>query len=160
MTSSNSLDLQALVGVTILVVDDDPLLRVATSATLRGGRHHAAVVLEADSIRAACKVVHEVEGRLDAVVLDSVAPGGDLGRVLEALAEYASGPGVVLFTGVGEVIAVREGARLRADRIVLKPASPNMLVSAVVQALEAARARRIVVTDVPVVGSRGEDPRE
>lgn len=81
-------------SATVLVADDDPLVRTVLRMALASLGHR---VLEARSVS---EVVHfEAESAIDLVILDVNMPGGSTSESLDALATRSPRPRVLLLSG-------------------------------------------------------------
>lgn len=108
--------------VTVLVVEDDPSLRLLCSVNLELEGHK---VLEAPTVPAARKFI-ETE-RIDVVLLD-VHVGGESGYDLIEPIRGLKGPPIVLMSGTAEV---GEAERNRVDAVLPKPFDPEDLTALV-----------------------------
>jgi DNA-binding response OmpR family regulator len=108
--------------VTVLVVEDDPSLRLLCSVNLELEGHK---VLEAPTVPAARKLI-ETE-RIDVVLLD-VHVGGESGYDLIEPIRRLEGPPIVLMSGTAEV---GEAERNRVDAVLPKPFDPEELTALV-----------------------------
>src|SRR5205814_5868446 len=77
-----------LVGQTVLVVEDEPLLRGMAEQVLTAAGYR---VISAGSGEDALRVVHEHTGRVDAVVSDVMMPGMDGRELVEELRKRRAG---------------------------------------------------------------------
>ena len=119
---------------TILLVEDDRLLRAATGALLR---RRGYVVLEAADGAEALSVWREQNASIALLITDLVMPGGIDGRSLGGQLQSEKPTLAVIFTsGYDPGIAGRE-LRLDSGQVFLpKPASPEDLLAAIEQGLE------------------------
>jgi CheY-like chemotaxis protein len=90
----------ALDSVTVLVVDDDPLVLMNTSAMLEDLGHE---VLEATTAEQALRVLRRSADDIDLVITDQMMPGMTGTQLIEALqAEHVDVP-VILASGYAEL---------------------------------------------------------
>jgi PAS domain S-box-containing protein len=91
---------------TILLVEDNPFVRGATSETLKSAGH---VVIEAEDAAGAERVLHGSEPPIDVLLIDKMLPGGRFGTdVIEQVHREAPQIAAVLMSGVGAVVGDRE----------------------------------------------------
>lgn len=119
-----------LSGLTILVLDDEPLLRRHIVATLE---RMGADVTAADTFKAARKLASEFS--FDFALLDVNLPDGRGTDLLREKA-FGSNTGIVIMTAEGGISAAVEAIKLGALDYLAKPFEPEAL------ALVLARARR------------------
>lgn len=119
-----------LAGLTVLVVDDEPLLRRHIVATLE---RLGADVSAADSVAAARR--HAAQSGFDFVLLDVHLPDG-LGTDLLKEKAFGNHAGVVVMTAEGGIQGAVEAMKLGAIDYLPKPFEPEAL------ALALARGRR------------------
>ncbi|MGH7631580.1 MAG: PAS domain S-box protein, partial [Gemmatimonadales bacterium] len=112
---------------TVLVVDDEPLLRALAIRTLTSIGYRCLVAADAEE---ALRLVEE-QDRLDLVITDVVMPGMSGGSLGERLAVLRPTLPVLFTSGFADEDVIRRGL-LRAGRPFLqKPFSPNDLARAV-----------------------------
>ena len=135
-------------GHRVLVVDDDPAIRVICRETLLARGHE---VLEAESCREAVRVVREERPEL--LVIDVSLPDGDGFSLLESLAHERETAdfGAVFVTAYGEIADKVRGFRLGADDYLGKPFEPKELAARVEAVLRRRQAAQSVspVTRLP-----------
>ena len=136
---------------TILVVDDDPIVRDVVVRYLERDGHRTLVAEDGD--RAEELLARE---RLDLVVLDVMLPGKDGLALCRSLRPRSSLP-VILLTARGEEADRIVGLELGADDYVTKPFSPRELAARVRALLRRAAATpdppaRIAFGDVVLDG--------
>jgi CheY-like chemotaxis protein len=109
---------------TILIVDDEPNIRLTLRAALEADGHE---VLEAANGEEALDVVVRQSPRL--MILDLSMPVMDGMTVLERLSnmELAQRPGVVVLTAYGSIAAAVQAMRLGARDFIEKPSTPDEL---------------------------------
>ena len=135
-------------GHRVLLVDDDPAIRLICRETLLGRGHE---VLEAESCREAVRVFRDKRPEL--LVIDVSLPDGDGFSLLESLAHEreAADFGVVFVTAYGEIADKVRGFRLGADDYLGKPFEPKELAARVEAVLRRRQAAQSVspVTRLP-----------
>ena len=125
-------------GATILVVDDDPLVRAFTSEVLR---LEGFFVLEAAGTAEGLQTAAEHRGRIDLLISDVVMPHGDGCRdLVEGLGEMRPTTKLLYISGHPEVNVARSGASLSAA-FLQKPFTVDMLVEKVRTVLDAEEVR-------------------
>jgi two-component system NtrC family sensor kinase len=119
---------------TILLVEDEPALRVLTGMVLR---RHGYQVLEAEQGVAALRVWNEHSGTIDLLLTDLVMPDGIGGMELAARLRERSGQLRVIFTsGYNADISGRELSLQSGQLFIQKPASPALLLETVRRCLD------------------------
>jgi PAS domain S-box-containing protein len=117
---------------TILLVEDNPLVRSAASLTLKNAGHQ---VIEAEDAAGAERVLHEKSTPIDVLVIDKMLPGGRFGTdVLEQVHREAPQIAAVLMSGVGAVVADHEV-------FLAKPFTSSELTRAIAEARRRAGTR-------------------
>ncbi|MCG7364514.1 response regulator, partial [Roseomonas sp. ACRSG] len=113
-------------GETVLVVDDEPVIRMLVVEVLQDLGYAA---LEAADGAAALELLQE-EGRLDLLVTDVGLPGGLNGRQL-ADAARAGRPGlkVLFITGFAETAALGNGRLEPGMQVMTKPFALDALAT-------------------------------
>jgi DNA-binding response OmpR family regulator len=119
------MSLSDFAGRSVLVVDDEPMVREVVSAYLS---REGFVVTEIGDGRSALE--HLRNQHTDLVVLDVMLPEADGLTVLSALREKGDTP-VILLTARGEETDRVLGLELGADDYVVKPFSPRELAARV-----------------------------
>jgi DNA-binding NtrC family response regulator len=104
--------------LTVLVVDDETLLRWAIGELLRRGGH---TVLEAASAAGAREVMDRTSARIDVVLLDYRLPDSNDLRLLDEIRQRLPHAGVVLMTAFGTRDVVEGALDRGAYRVVNKP---------------------------------------
>jgi two-component system, cell cycle sensor histidine kinase and response regulator CckA len=122
---------------TILVVDDEPLVRAFTSEVLGLEGY---VVLEAAGPAEGLRVAAEHPGPIDLVISDVVMPGGDGRDLVERLGRMRPTIKALYISGHIEANVAR-GGTLRSAAFLQKPFTMNVLVEKVSAVLDAAEAR-------------------
>lgn len=117
----------------VLIVDDEPGVREALAATLRG----KCEVRVAASAEEALEMV--AESRVDVVTLDVNMPGMDGLELLERLRQIDVDTEALIVTGYGSLETAVTGLRLRACDYLTKPFDREQVESAI----ERAAARRL-----------------
>jgi len=121
---------------TILVVDDEALIRWSLSERLKADGYH---VLEADSGRAALEALSE---GVDLVLLDYRLPDTDGVSVLRKIKEFDQDILVILLTAYASVETAVEAMKLGAYHFANKPFNLDEVMATVERALETTRLRR------------------
>ena len=125
-------------NATILVVDDDPLIRWSLGERLKSDGYH---VLEAETGAAAVERIHD---GVDLVILDYRLPDTDGLTVLREIKKYDPDILVILLTSFVNVETAVEAMRLGAFHFANKPFNLDEISATVVRALETTRLRREV----------------
>jgi PAS domain S-box-containing protein len=115
-------------GETVLVVDDEPVVRELALVSLRQAGFHAVGAADGE---AAVAFVRDHPGTIAAVVLDMVMPGGGGEQVLPRLRALRPGLPVVLSSGYAPTT---EGRLAGAAGWLPKPWGPSQLIEAVLAA--------------------------
>jgi DNA-binding response OmpR family regulator len=128
-----------LAGVTVLIVDDEPVVRAAMEDILAvfGARVHCA-----GSVAEGTAVAARLGGGVDAVVVDLGLRNPSTGTVLKPWAAACPGAALRVVSGTDRLEAER---RLEADvgcALLLKPFSAGDLVAALESVLAARRSGR------------------
>jgi putative two-component system response regulator len=121
----------------ILVIDDEPIVRMLVAEILETAGHDVAV---ADSAEQALAIFEAEE--LELVVSDVVMPGLSGLELLEAVRARTASLPVILITGAGTYETLSEALARGAAGLVTKPFSHAELQSAVAEALERASRSR------------------
>ncbi|MBK8941574.1 MAG: response regulator [Polyangiaceae bacterium] len=116
---------------TILMVDDDDLVRGALAATLTGLGYRT---LEANGAAAAVLAFREHGAEVTAVVLDMVMPGPGSRAVFEAMRAQDPGVVVLLLSGSPMDEDVQALLDAGASGFLMKPCSPKVLAQALAEA--------------------------
>ena len=125
-------------NATILVVDDEPLIRWSLSERLKSDGYE---VLEAETGRAALEKLPE---GVDLVLLDYRLPDTDGVTVLRKIKEFDQDILVILLTAYASVETAVEAMKLGAYHFANKPFNLDEVAATVERALEATRLRREV----------------
>jgi DNA-binding response OmpR family regulator len=123
-------------GRSVLVVDDEPMVREVLSAYL--SRDGFTVTVAGDGTTALQQIDADDP---DLIVLDVMLPGADGLSILSALRERRDTP-VILLSARGDESDRVLGLELGADDYVVKPFSPRELATRVRAVLKRARAPR------------------
>jgi DNA-binding NarL/FixJ family response regulator len=121
----------------ILLVDDEPLLRLTMSSDLQDAGY--AVDTAEDGHRACANLA---ENSYDVVVTDLVMEGIDGMQVLQEAKRCDPTCGVILITGYGDMNSVIEALRLGADDYLLKPYKREELIFRLARCLEKGQLQR------------------
>lgn len=127
----------------VLVVEDDPTLRLGLTKTLRSAGY--AVLTAATGPEG---IAAAVDHRPDAILLDVMLPGKNGFEVCEAIRRHDADVPVIMLTAKGEEEDRVRGLRLGADDYVVKPFGVSELLARVDAAL---RRRRIAARAVDQV---------
>ncbi|MGH9131956.1 MAG: response regulator [Acidimicrobiales bacterium] len=115
-------------ATTVVVVEDEPLLRAGLSGLL-GAEGHLRVVGEAADGREAIAVIRET--RPDVALLDIRMPLLDGIAVTRTVTAEAGGPRVLLLTTFASEESMMEGLSAGASGFLLKSASPEQVIAAI-----------------------------
>ncbi|HET6335097.1 MAG TPA: ATP-binding protein [Polyangiales bacterium] len=107
---------------TIVIVDDEPLVRRATRGLLEQGGYRVLECCDGDE---ALRVVERERGAIDLVILDRSMPGLSGEEVFDRLESLAHGVPVVLLTGQ----PATSSAANRAAAVLSKPVELSMLLT-------------------------------
>jgi DNA-binding NarL/FixJ family response regulator len=121
----------------ILLVDDEPLLRLTMSSDLQDAGY--AVDTAEDGHRACANLA---ENSYDVVVTDLVMERIDGMQVLQEAKRCDPTCGVILITGYGDMNSVIEALRLGADDYLLKPYKREELIFRLARCLEKGQLQR------------------
>jgi CheY-like chemotaxis protein len=127
-------------GTTVLVVDDEPVVRMLVRMAL--SKAGVAVAEAADAAEAAAAVRAAVRP-FDLILLDLSLPGVDGAALIPEFRRRAPGTRVLVVSGLLE----DDGAGLGADGFLAKPFTRSTLVEAVWQVLAAPGRPRWAVDD-------------
>jgi len=121
---------------TVLVVEDDPLVRGITSRALRGAGYR---VLEAGDGREAIEVVGEASGPVDLVVTDVVMPGMSGPTLAEELAARVPRLRVLFVSGYSREAMAERGVPEAGPGFLAKPFTASALLERVRLLLDGGR---------------------
>jgi DNA-binding NtrC family response regulator len=110
--------LTELKPLTVLLVDDEPLIRWAVSQSLSEAGYEVA---EAGDAAGALRAVTTAQLAFDVILLDFRLPDSDDFKLLTAIRTRAPQSAVVLMTASGTPEMVAEADRLGVFRVVNKP---------------------------------------
>jgi two-component system cell cycle sensor histidine kinase/response regulator CckA len=113
-------------GETILVVEDEDLLRTAVSKTLR---KKGFSVVEASDGSAALDLIRANKNSINVVLLDVTLPGISSREVLEETQRIRPGLKVVLTSAYGKETVTASFAGLRVEHFIQKPFQLDDLVA-------------------------------
>jgi PAS domain S-box-containing protein len=126
-------------GETVLVVDDEPTIRMLVGEVLADGGYTA---IEASDGPAALRILQS-SVRIDLLITDVGLPGGLNGRqVADAAREARPGLHVIFITGYAENAALGGGYLERGMSLITKPFEIDTLARKIREAFDAARASR------------------
>lgn len=117
---------------TVLLVDDEPLVREVTRRILEGANVE---VLAADGGPAAIALAETFEGRIDLLLTDMAMPGMDGLEVAAQVRRLRPQVRVLYMSGYGETPETRREASNGGGRLVAKPFSRAQLVQALADSL-------------------------
>jgi DNA-binding NtrC family response regulator len=123
---------------TILVVDDEPLIRWSLTERLKGEGYQ---VLEAET---GARALEQLRDGVDLVLLDYKLPDTDGVSVLRKIKEYDQDILVILLTAFATVETAVEAMKIGAYHFANKPFNLDDVVATVNRALETTRLRREV----------------
>jgi DNA-binding NtrC family response regulator len=123
-------------GLRVLLVDDEALIRWAAAETLTAQGH---TVVEAGDARSALKALRETPAPFDVVLLDYRMPDSNDLSLLAAIRREAPATQVILVTAYGAPDVMRGALELGAYRVVSKPVDMHMLAGLVTEASAASR---------------------
>lgn len=105
-------------GLSILVVDDEPLIRWSLSETLTDSGHD---IVEAGDGQAAVQAVINRTRPFDVVLLDFRLPDSNDLSLLSRLRRLAPDSRIIMMTAFGTPEMTQGALELGADRVVFKP---------------------------------------
>ncbi len=123
-------------GARILVVDDEPHIRLSCGDALTRAGHDVVMAEDGASATAAIEA-----GAFDAAVLDIVLPDANGLQLLEAIRSRNADAVVVLVTGFASLDTAMEAVRLGAYEYLRKPFAARDLVRIIERGLERHRLR-------------------
>jgi len=123
-------------GATILVVDDEPIVRSSVRRALTRAGYR---VLEAEDAPAAQRQLLGAQPPVDLVILDLVLPGGGAG-IFEVLKALRPDLKVLVSSGYTPDADIARAVVARADGFLAKPYELSELRAAVARALSRAAA--------------------
>jgi two-component system response regulator PilR (NtrC family) len=142
--------------LTILVVDDEPLLRWSIAALLRRGGD---AVIEAASAADARDAMNRTTERIDVVLLDSrLSDSNDL-RLLQEVRHRLPQSAVALMTACGTPEMVGKALDLGACCILTKPFDMREVEILVARARRYLETRPLLSPGLPLAGHREVAPR-
>ncbi len=118
---------------TVLLVEDDPTVRVVTGRILRELGYS---VLEAGSAAEARTVAAAAAGRIDLLLTDVVMPGGSGRELAEALTQTRPGLPVVFMSGYTADVILRQGIVHEKVTLLSKPFTADALADTLRKALD------------------------
>ena len=128
-----------MAGATVLVVDDDPLVRWSLRERLAADGH---VVLEAETTAGALEQI--ASGAIDVILLDGRLPDGDGLSVLQHVRRHAPDLPVVMMLGYSTIDSAVGAVKAGAYHFIAKPFDLDNVAVTVETALETGRLRREV----------------
>ena len=133
----------------ILIVDDDPVQRRLLKGAVDREGMHADLAEDGNQ---AVRLITDAEKSYDAVVLDLVMPGMDGLSVLAWMGENKISTPAIVQTGLGGIETVVKAMRAGAFDFVVKPVSPERLMTAIGHARKAGKKDRTAATGKPAGG--------
>ena len=124
--------------MTILVVDDEALLRWSLAEVLRRSGH---TVIEATSAHEAVDAINSTSSSIDVALLDYRLPDSTDLHLLEEVRRRVPTSAVVLMTAHGTPEMVQGALDRGAYCVLSKPFDMHMIATMVADAYQAARAR-------------------
>ena len=121
---------------TVLVVDDEPLIRWSIAETLAGMGH---TVIQADDAGSAVRALGEMPSPADVVLLDYRLPDSNGLLLLATIRRLAPTSAVVMMTAHGTPDLTRGALDLGAFRVVDKPFDMHELEPILLDACAASR---------------------
>jgi CheY-like chemotaxis protein len=118
---------------TVLLVEDDPTVRVVTGRMLRELGYS---VLEAGSASEARNVAASADGRIDLLLTDVVMPGGSGRELAQALTLARPGLPVVFMSGYTADVVLRQGIVQDQVAFLSKPFTADSLAAVVRRSLD------------------------
>jgi PAS domain S-box-containing protein len=118
---------------TVLIVEDEPLLRALAVRSLQTLGYHCLI---AEGAAAALDVVERAGGAIDLVVTDVVMPGASGGALGELLAELRPDLPVLYTSGYSDEDAIRRGLLTEGRPFLQKPFAPADLARRVRELLD------------------------
>jgi DNA-binding NtrC family response regulator len=134
----------------VLIVDDDALLRRALSDRLK---HWGYAVEEAEDGRAALQAVARRE--FDLILLDLSMPGISGLEVLRQARETGCNADIVILTAHGSIESAVEAVKLGADEFLQKPADFDLLRAILARSLERRRLEKVNLALSDQLGGAG-----
>jgi signal transduction histidine kinase/ActR/RegA family two-component response regulator len=125
---------------TILVTEDDAVVRMLTARTLRELGY---TVLEADSAAAGRICSEQHAGPIHLLLTDVVMPGGGGRELAESLVAARPDLRVIFMSGYTGAVVIRRGVTEESVRFLAKPFSPATLALAIRRALESRTSQEV-----------------
>jgi signal transduction histidine kinase/ActR/RegA family two-component response regulator len=125
---------------TVLVVEDDPGVRLLATRTLGECGY---TVLEADGANAARECAEQYAGRIHLLLTDVVMPGEGGRQLAEGLLARRPDLRVIFMSGYTADVVLRRGVVEESVRFLPKPFSPAALAHAVRQTLDSRPSREV-----------------
>jgi DNA-binding response OmpR family regulator len=138
-------------GATVLVVDNDPVMRKLVRRTLEAEEFH---VEEAEGGESALNLIQQRERPFDLVLTDLSMPGIDGRQVSETLARYRPNVAVLCMSADPDSVP-RIGASDTPVRVMLKPFSADDLYHAVRDAITRSADLTAIAEDELVLAHAG-----
>jgi CheY-like chemotaxis protein len=117
---------------TILLVEDEPAVRVVTRKALELGGYH---VLEADGPQAATRIAGEAATPIDLLLTDMIMPGMNGAELARRVRELRPGLQTLFMTGYSECEALRLATLEIKNNHIQKPFTVRNLLAQVADAL-------------------------
>jgi two-component system cell cycle response regulator CtrA len=120
----------ALRSLSILIVDDEPVIRRVAELALVGAGH---TVMEAGDSAAASELIHLRKTPFDLVLLDRTLPDGEGTALIPTIRRIAPSTRILVVSGLGDLDASSVGA----NGFLAKPFTRSSLLAAVSGAIAA-----------------------
>jgi len=115
-------------GRSVLVVDDEPMIRRVAQLALGTFGYHVA---EAEDVAAAVDAMGQAQPPFDLVLIDLTMPGGDGAKAIPSIRRLSPQTRILLMSGVG----AQDASALGADGFLAKPFTKTTLHAAIQRAL-------------------------
>jgi DNA-binding NtrC family response regulator len=122
------------VGLRILVIDDEALIRWSISENLES---HGHTLMQADDAASAVEALRDSAALPDVVVLDYRLPDSRDLTLLKTVRRLAPHAAIVMMTAFGTPEMVKEALELGAHRVISKPFDLAQLAALVDEAYDA-----------------------
>lgn len=113
-----------LPSLSVLIVDDEPVIRRVAELALAGAGHS---VMEAGDATSAAELIHSRRTPFDLVLLDRTLPDGEGTALIPTIRRGSPGTRILVVSGLGDLNASSVGA----DGFLAKPFTKSSLLAAV-----------------------------